>query len=162
VSVDLSLADILRDNAMRFGERPAYLSDGRVRTHGELYERALALAAALEAIGLRRQDRIAVYARNSIEFGEVLAAGQLSGLIVATVNFRLGGAEVARIVADAAPRVLFVDADLLPIAAEALAHTPSIEVVVGLDGAASENVVAYEQFLASGAGSALSLRARPE
>jgi acyl-CoA synthetase (AMP-forming)/AMP-acid ligase II len=162
MSVDLSLADVLHDNAMRFGDRPAYISDGRVRTHGELYERALALAAALEATGLRRQDRVALYGRNSIEFGEVLAAGQLSGLIVATVNFRLGGAEVARIVADAAPRVLFVDADLLPLAAEALAHTPSIEHVVCLDGAASENVVAYEQFLASGAGSALTLQASPD
>jgi len=33
----------------------------------------------------------------------VLAAGQLSGIIVATVNFRLAGPQIASIVADASP-----------------------------------------------------------
>jgi len=49
-----------------------------VLTHRELYEHADQLTAALEARGLRRQDRIAIYGRNSIEYGEVLAMGRCS------------------------------------------------------------------------------------
>jgi non-ribosomal peptide synthetase component E (peptide arylation enzyme) len=57
-SPDLSLADIVRDNAVRYRDVPAYIGDGRVLTHGQLYERASRLTAVLEGLGLRRQERI--------------------------------------------------------------------------------------------------------
>jgi acyl-CoA synthetase (AMP-forming)/AMP-acid ligase II len=163
VPVDLSLADILEDNAFRFSDVLAYVCDGRSRTHSQLYSRARSLASALEHLGLRRQDRIALFGRNSLPFAEVLAAGQLSGLIVATVNFRLAAPEVARILADSSPRVLFVDTEFLPAAREALADLTGIEAVVSLDGGepTSPEIVVFEEFLQSGSHES-SLRARPE
>ena len=161
----LCLADVLADNARRFGDVAAYIADGRIRTHRELYERADRLTAALQARGVRRQDRIALYGRNSIEFGEVLAAGQLSGIVVATVNFRLAAAEVVRILADSAPRVLFVDADLHAVIAEALPQVPSLELVVALDpaaGATPTGCEPYEHFIASAGAQERTLRADPD
>jgi acyl-CoA synthetase (AMP-forming)/AMP-acid ligase II len=114
---DLALNDTLVRNATWFADTPAYVADGRVLTHAQLLARAARLASALAAAGVRRQDRVSVLGRNSIEFGEVLAAGQLSGIIIATVNFRLAGPEIAAIVADASPRVLIVDAEYLPLIA---------------------------------------------
>src|ERR1700689_1190687 len=101
---DLSLGDTLVRNATWFADTPAYVADGRALTHAQLHGRAGRLASALAAAGVRRQDRVSVLGRNSIEFGEVLAAGQLSGIIIATVNFRLAGPEIASIVAGAPPR----------------------------------------------------------
>src|SRR6202046_3240221 len=101
---DLSLADPLVRNATWFADTPAYVADGRALTHAQLLARAAQLASALAAAGVRRQDRVSVLGRNSIEFGEVLAAGQLSGVIIATVNFRLAGPEIAAIVAGRSPR----------------------------------------------------------
>ncbi|WP_261554235.1 class I adenylate-forming enzyme family protein [Frankia tisae] len=129
---DPCLADILRRNAERFGDVPAYLYEGRSITHRELLRRATAIAAALARAGLRRQDRVALLGRNSIAFGEVLAAGQLSGLVIATVNFRLAAPEIARILADARPRAIFVDAEFLPIVATLRAEL-GLELVVRLD-----------------------------
>jgi len=134
--LELPAAQILIDNAQRFAELPAYVCEGRMLTHRELYDRADRLTAALEARGLRRQDRVAAYGRNSIEYGEILAMGQLSGIVVATVNFRLAAAEAIQIIADAAPRVLFVDADLFRLVADDLATLPTIELVVALDPSA--------------------------
>jgi len=130
--IDHGLSDIVRRNALRFPDVPAYVFDGVTRTHVELYERASALTAALAALGLRRQDRIALLGRNSLAFGEVLAAGQLSGLIVATVNFRLAAPEMHRIVLDAGPRVMFTDAEYLPIVT-ALRAEAGLELIVCLD-----------------------------
>ncbi|MCW2548862.1 MAG: lcfB10 [Mycobacterium sp.] len=162
-SPDLSLADIVRDNAVRYRDVPAYIGDGRVLTHGQLYERASRLTAVLEGLGLRRQERIGLYGRNSLAFGEVLAAGQLSGLIVATVNFRLAGEEIARILADAAPRIVFVDADLLPVLESALPSLPSVETVVCLDADHdSPAAVAYEPLLARATSEPRHLYATPD
>src|SRR3984957_7073144 len=103
---DLALGDTLTRNATWFADTPAYVADGRALTHAQLLARAARLASALAAAGVRRQDRVSVLGRNSIEVGEVLAAGQLSGIIVGTVNFRLAEPEIASIVADSGPRVL--------------------------------------------------------
>ncbi|GAB86264.1 AMP-binding protein [Gordonia rubripertincta] len=165
MTLDVCLADLVSDNARRFGDQPAYLADGQVRTHRELYERADRLTAALEARGLRRQDRVAVFGRNSIQFGEVLAMGQVSGIVVATVNFRLAPAEVVAILADAAPRVLFVDADCYASVAELLPTLGCIEVIVALDplaGTTPDDCEDYEDFLASADGRSRTLCARPD
>ncbi|GAB2964556.1 AMP-binding protein [Amycolatopsis acidiphila] len=155
------LGDIPRRNAVRYAEVPSYVADGRGVTHGELYGRASALAAALAKAGLRRQDRIALFGRNSIAFGEVLAAGQLSGIIVATVNFRLAAPEIGRILADANPRVLFVDAEYLPVIDLARAEL-DLGLIVCLDHTERTDVVRYEDFLSSTAGADLPFSARPE
>jgi acyl-CoA synthetase (AMP-forming)/AMP-acid ligase II len=147
--VDLSMGNTLARNAAFFGDTPAYLAAGRSLSHAQLYSRAARLAAALAAHGVRRQDRVSVLGRNSIEFGEVLAAGQLSGIIVATVNFRLAGPEIAAIVADAAPRVLITDAEYLPLISEQRPRLDGVELIVGIGAPSSEAVVGYEDFLGS-------------
>jgi len=148
------MGDTLARNMTWFRDTPAYIADGRVLSHGQLYARAARLASALAAHGVRRQGRVSLLGRNSIEFGEVLAAGQLSGIIVATVNFRLAGPEIASIVADAGPRVLIADAEYLPLIAEHRSRLASVDLVVGIgvpSGASvfGADVVGYEDFLAA-------------
>ena len=146
---DLAMSDTLVRNATWFADTPAYVADGRALSHAQLYARAARLASALAAHGVRRQDRVSVLGRNSIEFGEVLAAGQLSGIIIATVNFRLASPGIASIVADASPRVLIADAEYLPLVAEYRARFPSVELVIGIGSPTIHDVVGYEDFLAS-------------
>ena len=177
---DHCLGDIVRRNAERFADVPAYRAHGHGITHHELYRRAAALAAALAAAGLRRADRIALFGRNSIAFGEVLAAGQLSGITVATVNFRLAPPEIARILAEARPRALFVDAEFLPVV-EAIRADLDLELIVRIDAppgrsdagpvpvatesspdVTSAGTVDYKEFVASAAGADLPFAARPD
>jgi acyl-CoA synthetase (AMP-forming)/AMP-acid ligase II len=159
---DLALGDTLIRNATWFADTPAYVADGRALTHARLLARAARLASALAAAGVRRQDRVSVLGRNSIEFGEVLAAGQLSGIIIATVNFRLAGPEIALIVADASPRVLIADAEYLPLIAAQRARFPSVELVVGIGAASAGKVTGYDDFIAAAPSDDLPHRARPE
>jgi acyl-CoA synthetase (AMP-forming)/AMP-acid ligase II len=168
-SLDYTLGDIVRRNAVRFAGVPAYIADKAVLTHGQLYDRGSALVAALAGIGLGRQDRIAILGRNSIRFGEVLAAGQLGGLIVATVNFRLAAAEMRRIITDAAPRVVFVDTEFLPVVT-ALRAEIGLELIISLDGEDGSDdetpgldrtdVVSYPDFIDPSLGADLPFAAR--
>jgi acyl-CoA synthetase (AMP-forming)/AMP-acid ligase II len=145
--LDLSMGSTLVRNATWFADTPAYVADGCTRSHAQLYARAARLASALAACGVRRQDRVSLLGRNSIEFGEVLAAGQLSGIIVATVNFRLAGPQIASIIADASPRVLIADADYLPLLAEHRPRMDGVELVIGIGTPSAGTVVGYEDFL---------------
>jgi acyl-CoA synthetase (AMP-forming)/AMP-acid ligase II len=70
--------------------------DGRVRR----------LANGLTGLGLDRGDRVAVLAKNSIEYQELYYAAGRAGLVAQPLNWRLGAAELGRIVADAAPKVV--------------------------------------------------------
>ncbi|MCT7657094.1 class I adenylate-forming enzyme family protein [Mycobacterium deserti] len=111
----MTLGDIVTDNARRFPDVVAYRLGDRSITHARLRVRAVRLASAMAAAGVRRQDRIALLSRNSIEFGEVMAACQLSGIIMATVNFRLAANEVREVLNRVRPSIVFVADEFAPM-----------------------------------------------
>src|ERR1700722_8243638 len=122
---DMTLGDIVTDNAVRFPAVVAYRHGHRTVTHAQLRYRAVRLVSAMAAAGVRRQDRIAVLSRNSIEFGELNAATQLSGIIMATINFRLSPAEMADALRRVAPSIVFCAEEFMPVIAEVAAGMPS-------------------------------------
>lgn len=147
--VPLTLGDTLKDNAVRFGTEPAYIMGDQQRSHAELLLRAKKLASAFENLGLVRQDRVAILAMNCLEFGDVLAAGQYSGLIVATVNFRLAAAEMAYIINNSSPRVLVFEAQYLEVIEQLRPELNSVEAYVCI-GESKDWACDFEHFLAAG------------
>ncbi|MCH8863360.1 MAG: AMP-binding protein [Proteobacteria bacterium] len=76
-------------------------------TFGELESRVNRLASGLLAgLGLERGDRVAILAKNSIEYFELFYACGLIGLVVQPLNWRLGVEEITRILADGEPSVV--------------------------------------------------------
>ena len=157
---DLTLGDTVTDNAVRFGDVIAYRHGARTVAHGQLRERAVRLVSAMSAAGVRRQDRIAVLSRSSIEFGELVAATQLGGIIMATVNFRLSPPEVADVLRRVVPAIVFVAEEFATVIAELAAQlpTPPVLVVIG----EASGWTGYEEFLDSGRGGDLPFVATPD
>jgi acyl-CoA synthetase (AMP-forming)/AMP-acid ligase II len=110
-----TIGDVLRNNAYKFPDEPAYVYEGHQVTFGQHLERATKLASALWRAGLRPQDRVAIYAQNTIEYMEAYAACELTGYIAATVNWRLAAPEIARVLADCTPKVVIFEAQYAPI-----------------------------------------------
>ena len=156
-----SLADDLERNARWHGDHPAYVQGTRQVSHRQLLERARCLGSALHKAGVRNQDRVGILAMNSLEFGEVIAACQFSGYILATVNFRLAPAEIAWIVNDGAPRVLFFEARYLAVVEQLREQMPSVEAYICIDGEA-EWATPYGEFIAGGDAEGPPCRAREE
>src|SRR3978361_639257 len=115
---DMTLGDIVTDNAVRFPDVVAYRHGDRSVTHAQLQDRAVRLVSAMAAVGVQRQDRIAVLSRNSIEFGELMAATQLSGVIMATVNFRLSPGEMLDVLQRVRPSIVFVSDEFASVITE--------------------------------------------
>jgi acyl-CoA synthetase (AMP-forming)/AMP-acid ligase II len=64
----VSVADVARAQALRRGDAPALLFEGRVMTFAELDAMASRVANALIASGVRTQDRIAYLSKNTDHF----------------------------------------------------------------------------------------------
>jgi long-chain acyl-CoA synthetase len=67
-------------------------------------------------LGLAQGDRVAILAKNSIEYQELLFAAGRAGLVAQPLNWRLAPAELARILADASPRAVIVSDEWLDTA----------------------------------------------
>jgi acyl-CoA synthetase (AMP-forming)/AMP-acid ligase II len=131
-------------------------------SHASLHDRAVRLVSAMAAAGVRRQDRIAVFSRNSVEFGEVMAATQLSGIIMATVNFRLSMLEVLDVLDRVGPSIVFCADEFADMLTELAPRLPSTPLLVSIGGTARTGMVDFEEFITSGDGGRLAFAARPD
>lgn len=104
------LGEIFERNAVLFGDKTAIYFDGREVTHATLLAQAYQLGNALLALGLRRQDRVAILAQNCVETLELITAAGLTGLTCVGLNYRLSAREQVHILQDSAPSVWLFEA----------------------------------------------------
>jgi acyl-CoA synthetase (AMP-forming)/AMP-acid ligase II len=161
-AADMTLGDVVTDNAMRFSDVVAYRLGDRTVAHAQLRDRAARLVSAMAAAGVRRQDRIAVLSRNSIEFGELHAAIQLSGIIMATINFRLSPAEMGDVLRRVSPSIVFCADEFAPVIAQLVAELEYSPVLVAIGGEPPAGAVGYERFIEGGRGDKPEFVAQPD
>jgi fatty-acyl-CoA synthase len=105
---------ILRLHALNTPDAEA-LVDGAVRlTYARLDERVNRLATALAGMGVRPGDRVAIMLRNCHEYIEAQWAIMRLGAVAVQIGYRLKAPEIAYILTNSEPRVLFhqrADAD---------------------------------------------------
>ncbi|MBV9655521.1 MAG: AMP-binding protein [Acetobacteraceae bacterium] len=87
-------------------------------TFGQWNDRSCRLANALLGIGLRKGDRFAVLAYNTLEWAELYMAASKAGLIALPINFRLVGPEVKFIVENARAAAIIVQDELAGVVEE--------------------------------------------
>ncbi|MCC7200065.1 MAG: AMP-binding protein [Gammaproteobacteria bacterium] len=118
------VVDWLAYYAGRDGERLAAvdLASGRRYSYAQFNDRATRLATGLrDRHAVRKGDRVGLLARNSTDHFELMFACWKLGAIFMPLNWRLSPAELGGVLADSTPRLLFVDADFVPLAAGAAA-----------------------------------------
>lgn len=106
------------------------LATGRRVTYRELDDRAARAAALLAEYGVGEGDRVGILCRNRIAFFELLFACGKRGAIAVPLNWRMPAAEMAPVLADCRPRLVFAGAEDMAVAAEAVG--PGVP-LVGLD-----------------------------
>jgi len=103
-------------------DHPAIWYDGETLTFGELHDWSARVAAALEADGVQRGDRVAVVAQNSLEYAVLLVATMLTGAIANPITFRSSARELTRSLSITEPKLVFSDADRAATVSEALGN----------------------------------------
>ncbi|MGF1456880.1 MAG: fatty acid--CoA ligase [Alphaproteobacteria bacterium] len=129
-----TLADIVRNGAKDWGDKPALIMDDEVVSYAQLDHRSNKVANGLLDLGLRPGDRVGYLAKNDIAYFEVLFGAFKAASVVVGVNWRLAGPEIAYILNDSKTRVLFVGPEFEAIVDEIRDDIPGVETIIALDG----------------------------
>ena len=121
--------------AANYPDKTAYYCGEAKRTWRQMHERSDRLAAALQAIGVRKGDVVAILGRESFEIYEHFFACMKIGAIRLGINRRYPAVEMMHVIRDSAASVLLVQASMIEalrsIRAELLAMGVTL---VGYDG----------------------------
>ncbi|HEY6256174.1 MAG TPA: AMP-binding protein [Xanthobacteraceae bacterium] len=122
----MNIGGLVERNALLFGRKTAFVTEGRRLTHSDFAARVFAFGNALVDRGIGFQARVAILMRNRIECLEAMFGCGSAGLIGVPLNWRLAAAELTRIVKDCEPEALVYEPSFAAVAAALLEVCPSI------------------------------------
>ncbi|NKB38212.1 MAG: AMP-binding protein [Gammaproteobacteria bacterium] len=141
-----TLANLHQHNAEKIPEKTAIVFRGENVSYSQHFHRAVRLANALSDQGCQVGDRVAVLAKNCLNYLEVYTACELAGYIIVPINFRLAIAEIHYVLENTEPLVCFYSDEQRAILSTLFTDSSSDRKYIAFDGQGS----AYESFLQSG------------
>ncbi|MEX0732145.1 MAG: AMP-binding protein [Aquisalimonadaceae bacterium] len=108
-----TFGELIQRNGVRWPRKDAFVELEHRLTWGAYNARTDALGHALRRLGIGVGDRVAILAYDCIEVAETFGACMKIGAIRVGLNPRLAPREIAALIADCDPRVLFVHRDCL-------------------------------------------------
>ena len=156
-----TLADLSSAQARTLGATPAVSFDGSITTYAELDERATRVASALSGSGVAPGERVAILARNCVQFYELLFGAAKARACLTPINFRLSEPEIAYVLGDCQARLLFVSEEFLPAAMRIATELPQSPQLIPLE-ALPAAPLAYAAWRDAAASCQLELRPDPD
>src|SRR3984957_14353570 len=129
-----NLADMVRARAKALGDAIVYEFEGRRTSFAEFDSKTNRVANALKALGVRPRERIAYLGKNSDIYFELLMGAIKANVVMAPVNWRLAGPEIAFIVEDCKAPVLFVGPEFVEQVAKIRSQLPSVRSFIATEG----------------------------
>ena len=138
----LTFGDLIRRNGTTWATKDAFVDQARRLTWGAYHARTDALGHAMRRLNVAPGDRVVILAADCIELAETFGACVKIGAVRVGLNPRLAPPEVRALIADCAPRLIFVHTDHLHL----LAGTPPPAGVIEFGKPDAE----YERLVAAG------------
>jgi acyl-CoA synthetase (AMP-forming)/AMP-acid ligase II len=133
-----NLADVVRARAKNRGDAVAFEFEGRRTSFSEFDIRTNRVARALVALGVKPGERIAYLGKNSDIYFELLLGAIKAKVVMAPVNWRLAGPEIAFIIEDCRAPVLFVGPEFVEQVRSIRAQLPSVRHFISAEGGAPD------------------------
>ncbi len=120
------IADIVRRSAYRYPEKPALIFGDQVLTYAELDEAVNRVAQGLLALGLKRFDRVAILAHNTVHHVLTWLGTAKAGGIYLAINYLLRGKDIAYCINHSEARFFIVEDALAELVEGVLAEMPTV------------------------------------
>jgi acyl-CoA synthetase (AMP-forming)/AMP-acid ligase II len=133
-----NLADMVRARAKTRGNFTVFEFEGRHTSFAEFDIKTNRVANALTALGVKPGERIAYLGKNSDIYFELLLGAIKAKVVMAPVNWRLAGPEIAFIVADCKAPVLFVGPEFVEQVRGIRAQLPGVRDFITTEGGAPD------------------------
>jgi fatty-acyl-CoA synthase len=154
--VALSPLSFIARSAEVYPNKTALIHGALSQTWAQTYERCRRLASALRRIGIGEGDTVSILAPNTPAMYEAHFGVPMSGAVLNTINIRLDAATIGFILGHGGAKVLLVDREFAPVAAEAVRRCDKAPRVIDIDdpeyqrSGARVGDMEYEAFLATG------------
>ena len=142
----MNIGSLLTKTGRLHGNRLAIQYGEQQLTYAELTQRVGRLTRALQTLGVRPGDRVALVQRNGPALFETLFACFRAGAVAVPINVRLHPEEVAFICQDCEARVLVATGEYAPSAFQARKQIPELQ-LVGVESIAG--ALDYEKLLSA-------------
>jgi acyl-CoA synthetase (AMP-forming)/AMP-acid ligase II len=133
-----NLAEMVRARAKSRGNAIAFDFEGRQTSFAEFDIKTNRVANALQALGVKPRERIAYLGKNSDIYFELLLGAMKANVVMAPVNWRLAGPEIAFIVADCKAPVLFVGPEFITQVRNIKPQLAELRSIITTEGGAPE------------------------
>jgi len=129
------------------GDREAIVDGDRRLTYRQMRDRVTAMAAALQALGVKPRDRVGIMLYNRAEYLETFLASSMIGAPMPAVNYHLKGEEIRDTINLRKPKVLIFDSAFLDDINGYKDRLPSIEHYVMVGGDPPDGVLGFEDLI---------------
>ena len=129
--VPLTPLDFISRSAQVYGAMPAILYGKTRRTWAQTYERCRRLASSLAALGINRNDTVAVLLPNIPEMLEVHFAVPMAGGVLNALNTRLDYATLLFMLRHGEAKLLIIDSEYSPLAEKFKTDLPEL-IIIGV------------------------------
>lgn len=144
------IGDMVRVGAARAANQFLFTTaDGDGLTYGAVNIRANRVANALQGLGLKPGDRVAVWASTSIQYMELYIGAARGGFAITPINERFKIREARHQFEDSGAKILFYSENLVHLVNE-LNQTSDIPNLVCLDGKSEILSLGFEDLLETG------------
>jgi acyl-CoA synthetase (AMP-forming)/AMP-acid ligase II len=142
-----SAGDLLARNARIYGRETSLIYEFRSWTWEKTNARANRFANSLQKMGIKRGDRVAIYAKNSHRWVEALFGLAKIGVVVVTVNYRLTAEEAGYIADNCDARAVICDYSTVE---NALIIGGNVDFVINFEGYEEYVTEFFEKLVQSG------------
>jgi long-chain acyl-CoA synthetase len=118
-------------------------------TFRQIVERAARLASALDRLGIRSGDRVAVLALNCHRFFELYYGVPQMGAVIVPINFRIPPSEIKYILDHSGARALAVDDTLAPLVDAVRPQLETVEHFISISDVPRDGYLSYEALLSN-------------
>ena len=147
MNIPLVLSHFLDRAASIYGNKQAIIGDDKVLTYKELQGRVHQLSNGLRKIGIKKGDKVAYLAPNSVEMLEGFYGVFQLGAVMVPLNIRLQPADYVFILNHSESKVLFVDQDLYHLIEPVRGQLETVEHIIVHYKEAETNEIDYNHWL---------------
>jgi acyl-CoA synthetase (AMP-forming)/AMP-acid ligase II len=127
-----NLGHLLDSAADRHADKPLFIFEDQVRTYAWFQGKVNRLANALQSLGLKKGDRVAVMLPNCIEFPTAWFAIAKSGAVMVPVNINYRHRDLEYVLSDSGATLMILHSDYLPLVDRVRAPIPHLQQVIAL------------------------------
>lgn len=147
MNIPLVLTDFLDRAVKLYGNKSAIVSDERIFTYQQLNDRVNRLSRGLKDFGVKKGDRVAYLAPNTVEMLEGFYGVFQLGAVMVPLNIRLKPEDYLFILNHSESKVLLVDQDLYPLILPIKDRLETIEHIVVQYKESVTNEIDYDEWL---------------